>query len=286
MLFNTTKTMFSDIPKFEGTHIVVQSRLDIPVYVESGYIESDHHITALGCPRMDNYIREHYTDPLYRNNEDYSTIVYLPILANGRKPFEKADVPTLTSFQSTIFQCLLRIAVEHPHLTVVVKPKPKLAFVSDANDFRSEPFKIEIANIAKQKQINLAELSNFVIRSDLDLQKLFPIAKVVCGITTSAVLEASAIGTRVVIPYFTELQSSALKGKFFYSDYFDCFEIAQNSRELFNLLTTEELNIENQRNRSAQQRKLFEDFISSTSSRATLEYSNKLMSIIKNDKNC
>ena len=132
----------------------------------------------------------------------------------------------------------------------------------------------------------MTKLENFVITSNLDLLELFPTAKVVCGINTSALLEASAIGIRVVIPYFTELQSGNLKEKLFFSDYYHCFEIAKNSSELFNLLTTEEPNFEDQRTRLTQQRKIFEDFISSTTSRATQEYSNKLTSIITNKGSC
>jgi hypothetical protein len=267
------KQMFrNDLPKFEGMHIIVQSVLDKEVYNDSGYV-SPERISSLGCPRMDSFvkrIKKNEYDPVNKRKK----ILLLPF--SWSMTLEKSD---LFSYICNVHLFFVQFAIQHPEIDVVMKPKPKQPGLPRKIDqfidgvlFTNCPVLTVLLNQLKGSSIEIEKIPNLTIRDDLDLHDLFFETDVVCGLQTSALIEAAVIGLPVIIPYFKDVQNQKYDERLFYRDTFDLFDIAKDVNELESLIVNR-LNNQTIDKKIMEGRKaLFENLISSLDGDATEKY--------------
>ena len=264
-LFDYTMHLFKNgLPRFEGEHIIIQSALDKQVYTDSGYIKPEK-ISSLGCPRMDSFVKK------TRKKKDHSEnmrkkIVFLPF--GLRNILEKSD---LSSYICNVHLFFVDFALRYPRIDVVLKAKPKRP---------RSPRKTVLLKPLEGSSIELDKIPNLTIREDLDLHDLFFECDVVCGLNTSALLEAAVIGLPVIIPYFKDLQNQKYDERLFYRDKYELFDIAKDVNELESLIL-KRLHNQTIDERIMEGRKaLFESFISSLDGDATEKYVTLIKEIV------
>jgi hypothetical protein len=256
-LLNHMKQQFRNgIPRFEGEYIIVQSELDKPVYIDSGYVKPEK-ISSLGCLRMDSFVKK------TKEEGDDSEImrkkvVFLPF--SWGLFLEKSD---LFSYICEVHLFFVDFALRYPEIDVVIKSKPKQP---------SSPRKTVLLKPLMGSSIEIKKIPNLTIRDDLDLHDLLFECDVVCGLNTSALLEAAVIGLPVIIPYFKDVQNQKYDERLFYRDTFDLFDIAKDVNELESLILKRLHNQTIDKKIMEGRKVLFENFISSLDGDATEKY--------------
>ncbi len=272
-LNNRVKPLFGDgLPKFKGKHIIIQSELDKEVYIDSGYV-SPERISSLGCPRMDSFvkrIKKNEYDPVNKRKK----ILLLPF--SWSMTLEKSD---LFSYICNVHLFFVQFAIQHPEIDVVMKPKPKQPGLPRKIDqfidgvlFTNCPVLTVLLNQLKGSSIEIEKIPNLTIRDDLDLHDLFFETDVVCGLNTSALLEAAVIGLPIIIPYFKDVQNQKYDERLFYRDAYDFFDIAKDVNELESIITYRLHNPTIDEKIMEDRRAYFEKHISSVKGDATEKY--------------
>jgi hypothetical protein len=129
-----------------------------------------------------------------------------------------------------------------------------------------------LLNQLKGSSIEIEKIPNLTIRDDLDLHDLFFETDVVCGLQTSALLEAAVIGLPVIIPYFKDVQNQKYDERLFYRDAYDFFDIAKDVNELESIITYRLHNPTIDEKIMEDRRAYFEKHISSVKGDATEKY--------------
>ena len=121
----------------------------------------------------------------------------------------------------------LSFSIKFPEIDVVIKPKPK-----GLKPWEKEVMFEMIGDAGTENN----KLLNLIIRNDIDIHSLFRESDVVCGLNTSALLEAAVIGLPIIIPYFKDLQCPKYDERLFYRDAYSLFDIAEDTIELESLI--------------------------------------------------
>lgn len=269
-LLNEMKLLFKDgMPKFEGKHVIVQSKLDIPVYVDTGYVKPER-INSLGRPRMDDFIRNK-KEKRHAKKERKKKVVFLPFSYNKKGTLERSD---LFSYVNELHLFFIQFAIRYPEIDVVMKPKPK----------SFHKWKEEVLYEAiKDSNIDINRIPNLIVRCDIDIHSLFFESDVVCGLNTSALLEAAVIGLPIIIPYFKELQNPKYDERLYYRDAYHLFDIAKDLGELESLILKRLRNPAIDEKVMEGLKALFERYVSCLKGDATEKYVNKIKNIVTNN---
>ena len=258
-ILNRIKDQFRNaLPKFGGEHVIVQSVLDEEVYINSGYV-SPERISSLGCPRMDGFIKkskEKRIDAKKRRKK----VVFLPFSYKEKGTFDLLD---LKSYVKELQLFFLRFAIKFPEIDVVIKPKAK--------GLRWWKKEVMIKMIGDDG-IESNKLPNLIIRDDIDIHSLFFESDIICGLNTSALLEAAVIGLPVIIPYFKDLQNPKYDERLFYRDAYDLFDIAKDVNELESIIIYRLNNPTIDETIMEGRKALFEEYVSSMKGDATERY--------------
>ena len=195
-------------------------------------------------------------------------IVFLPF--GLRNILEKSD---LSSYICNVHLFFVDFALRHPEIDIVIKSKPKQP---------GAPRKTVLLEPLKDSSIEIEKIPNLTIREDLDLHDLILETDVVCGLQTSALIEAAVVGLPVTIPYFKDLQNPKYDERLYYRDMYDLFDIANNVKELEILLLERLHNPVIDKKVMRRREVLFEDYISSLDCNATEKYVECIKQIIEN----
>jgi len=254
------------LPKFEGRHIIVQSELDVEVYIDTGYVDIKK-ISSLGCPRMDDFIRKSKEKGSVTEKRR-KKIVFLPFSCADEGTFETSE---LLPYVKKLHLFFVRFAIRYPEIDVVMKPKLK-----PFRRWREEA----LYEAIKGSNIDINRIPNLIVREDIDIQSLFFESDVVCGLNTSAILEAAVIGLPIIIPYFKDLQNAKYDERLFYRDAYDLFDIAKDAKELESLIFMRLHNPTIDKKIMEGRKALFERFISSLEGDATKKYVALIKSVV------
>jgi hypothetical protein len=213
---------FRDLVRFEGNHLVVQSESDKQFCIDSGFVKPEQ-ISALGCMRMDYYIEALQGAQPIENKR--KRILFFPFLL--RYVFEEVD---MFMFFKDVHMALVHMAIKYPEIDIIIKPKSK-----------DHPLWYKsFSKALEESKINEQDISNLLILPNANACELLLGADVVCGLNTSALLEAAIAEKPVIIPYFKELQNAKYDERIFFRDAFDMFDIAE-SIEMFESMICERL---------------------------------------------
>jgi hypothetical protein len=266
-LLNKMKHLFRcGLPKFEGKHIIVQSELDKEVYIDSGYV-SPGNISSLGCPRMDDFIKETKENSCVTEKRR-KKIVFLPFISQEKGTFEISE---LLPYVNELHLFFVQFAIRYPEIDVVMKHKPK----------GFHRWKEEVLYEAiKGSNIDINRIPNLIVREDIDIHSLFIESDIVCGLNTSALLEAAVIGLPIIIPYFKDLQNTKYDERVFYRDAYDLFDIAKDVKELESLIFKRLHNPTIGEKVMERRKAYFEKYVSSMKTDATEKYVALIKSVV------
>jgi hypothetical protein len=271
-LLKMHKHIFSnDFPKFEGKHIIIQSELDREVYVDSGYAKSEM-ISSLGRPRMDKFIKN-VNKKGFIVKKRRKKVVLLPFFCREYGIFEKSD---LSSYVREVNLFFVHLSIRYPEIDVVIKTKPK--GIKEMQESLSSA-------ALKELNVELNTIPNLIIRGDIDLHSLFIESDVVCGLHTSALLEAAVIGLPIIIPYFNDLQNPKYDERLYYREAYDLFDIAEDTDEFESLILKRLDNPSIDDTIIKKRYCLFEKFISNLEGKATEQYVACIKEVITREDN-
>jgi hypothetical protein len=238
---------------FNGSHMVVHSEVCRQLYVDNGYVGPDR-ISALGCLRMDNFIKKVQQCKTVTNRRK-KVVIFPFYLSHFRDN-------SLYPFFREVYTTFLKFANEHSEIDVVIKPKKK--------EYKKLCEMLD--RIIEGTEIVLEKISNLYITSDLDAQKLLFEADVVCGLKTTALLEAAIAGKPVIIPYFKDLQDPKYDGDIYFRDFLHLFDIAKDVNELESIIIDRLHNPTIDEKIMEERKAFFEKYVSSMKGDATEKY--------------
>ncbi len=233
-LVNFYTTLYRDRRQaFQGRKILVYNTIERGIQVDAGIIPPDR-VEVCGMPRLDRLhqwrIRAAQSPPLsgrplvlflsFHPKTGLPVIPRKPGAAEGRLE-NLADGLGDVSWHDLSAQChraVLRLARENPAIDVVVKGKGDLA----------KWLGLTGTAIDQDRPDNL----KLVVGGDP--QDLIARASIVCGFTTTALLEAIASGKQVVVPRFAEALDDATKP--FFLDLGDAVDHAASANDLYDRL--------------------------------------------------
>jgi len=266
-LLNQMKQQFRNgFPRFEGEYIIVQSELDKPVYIDSGYVKPEK-ISSLGRPRMDDFLRKAKENGSVTEKRR-KKIVFLPVRSKEKGIFEESK---LLPYMNELHLFFVQFAIRHPEIDIVMKPKPKGLHRWEEEDLNEA---------IKGSNIDIKRIPNLIIRGDIDIHSLFLKSDIVCGLNTSALLEAAVIGLPVIIPYFKDFQNTKHDERVYYRDYYDLFDIAKDVNELESIVTYRLHNPAIDEEIMERRIALFEKFVSNLKGDATEKYVALIKSVV------
>jgi len=253
-----------NMPRFEGSMIIVQSRLDVPIYVETGFV-AEEKIHVLGCPRMDSFLSKLECQHLFKEESDRKRIVFLPFSHKNIEGVLERD--QLANYVNSLNRYFVEFAIDNPKVDVIVKPKfpPEYRFPN------IEYWRSNFETALDGRDINLEEVTNFSIQ-DEDLLDLFFSVDVVCGLNTTALIEAGIMGLPIVVPYFEILKTHYYRERLFYVDDYDLFDVANNLDELNKIMKDRIFCPAIPKPIMERRKILFEDYISTLDGNATKRY--------------
>ena len=205
---------FRALVRFKGTHLVVQCEPDKQICVDSDFVKPEQ-ISALGCMRMDNFLKGVQTLNPAENKR--KKVVFFPFIVKNIFEYK---------YFRDVHVTLARLALNYPEIDIIVKPKPK-----------EHPYWSKSFNKALEGSgINEEDISNLHVLPNINAYELLKETDVVCGINTSLLLEAAIAKKPVIIPYFKEIRNPKYKDSIYFRDAFDMFDIAESVKEFESLI--------------------------------------------------
>ncbi len=205
---------------FYCTHLVVHNSSSREFCVDMGIAPADK-ISALGCIRMDKFIRRVYSSNELSKPRQRQMVVCFPFIISSflldesfRKFFRDAHLP------------LVKFAVETPEIDLVFKLKSE----------NLKTFMKDLDVEARTVGIDITKVKNLTFTTDRDAQDLIMYADVICGINTTTILEAALTSKPVVSPYYSEIRVGEYRKKIKFTDALLSLDAATDSDDYIRLI--------------------------------------------------
>lgn len=180
---------------FKGSLVVVHNESMRKTMVDCGFAPADR-VKALGCTRMDEYVervKHSHPKPRTRKRVTLFSFVHGAGLFGVLNAFSpKRDVGFVRMFEDT-HAIVARLALEHPEIDFVIKPK-----------WIGGGWKDEIDNAIRLAGGTPDHIANLTVTDALDAQELIFDSDVVIGFGSTTLLEAAIAGKPVIQPLFHE----------------------------------------------------------------------------------
>ena len=208
---------------FWGSHMVVHNNSSRDFCIETGVFKPEQ-VSALGCLRMDEFASR---AKIAREADSCKSENLLAVFPFTVQPDGEGVLDL--SFEQLFHDsnlAILQLAQVRQDFQILIKPKPK--------DF--EFIAGEIAKIAEKAGINLNQLRNVTISSELDAQELILKADVITGLNSTTVLEAILTPKAVVVPFFKEYRTKEGKRRVKFIDALECMDVADDADDFKRIL--------------------------------------------------
>ena len=116
---------------------------------------------------------------------------------------------------------IINFAIKNPDKKVIIKPKWGGNWLN------------YIYNLAHKENIDLKRIENLVISEKFGSFDLIENSSVVIAFNSTTILEAALKNKFVIIPCFAEAEKKGFKETVFFRKYFNLFEIAESSKDLY-----------------------------------------------------
>lgn len=267
--------------KFQGAKILVHNKAMKEVFLESGFANKDQVIVC-GALRMDELtIRV----KKYDTSSEKRQILWF-FFCPGLYQYDTVDefgtrpAGTPTDLYSKFLNGLLDYLVQDSEATLLIKPKtlsPK-----GTNYPTRELLYLDLIRhkFTERKYRDLAN-GRVRIESDIGIYDAIESSRVVCGLQTTALLEAAVFGKRIIIPFFEEFREGSWAERLAYRSYPNSFTLSRDVIDLHKELQTC-LNQENEVTAETmlERRRLFEKWISPLSGDIVENYVREIEGVI------
>ena len=177
---------------FWGSRILVYNDIERDLIIRTSVASADK-VAVVGMPRLDEMHRAR-TSPVGEAAKQVLLISFHKDLNTLES--EDAQTPCLDAIWESVHLAMYELAEKRPEVQVTIKTK------GDKKDIAW------IADLAQRRNLNLS-LLNFRVIHGGEIRNLLIGAKVVCGVHSTALLEALAANKPVVVPEYEELADRA-----------------------------------------------------------------------------
>lgn len=238
---------------FEGSQIIVHNEAMREVMIGGGFVD-EKRVSALGCVRMDEFVRSCARAEPPRNAR--KRILFFPFYTGWTFP------EPVRPFFNAAHATLVRYAMLRPDVDVHIKPKAKF----------EAAWRKDFDRALNESGLRIDALANLRIDCSGDAQELILKADVVSGLQTTTLLEAGLAGRPVVIPYFKEIDVEEYNARVMFRDSFDCFDVAHDPDEFIAMLDRALAHPMLEPNKREGVRRVFSRFVSDLEGQATSRY--------------
>ena len=259
--------------QFKGSHIIVHNEIMKESLIESGFVNSDQ-VSALGCLRMDDYVRMIKDKSRHKSNHGRKQVVFFSFnhavgllgILNGFS--DERNVGWVNLFEKT-HVAMAELAIEHPDVDFIIKPKWGGNWLE------------EIQYAFKKYGIESNKISNLKILVDVDVHQLIFESDVVAGYGSTTVLEAAIAAKPVIMPSFDEALDPQYRPYVHFPNETHLFDIAHSPEEFKTLILKrlEEPNITEAG--QAERYAVFEKYVSSMNADALDKYVKAIKNVVR-----
>jgi len=261
--------------KFVGDHIIVQNKISEDIFMESGYVDSEK-ISAIGSLRMDGFVRKtksvKYAKPTIKNKLKVVLFSFHYGAAIWNKVgigFKNRSNGYVKMFEH-VHVSFAKLAMQNSDVDFVIKPK------------WGGPWIDEIEYVFRKNNIDSSEVDNLSILVDCNVHELIHEADVVCGFSSTVLLEAAITGIPVIVPCFDEALKPEYAENIQFKEELDIFDVAHSIDDFENLII-EKLEKPTRVGKDLLQERyaVFEKYVSSMNGDALDKYVNTINKVIK-----
>ena len=207
--------------RFQGSHVIVHNEIVKKTWVENKFI-GDKNISICG-----KFVKNSGSSLAANSLFDVVFFSFGPgtgITKNINVFPERRQVGYHNLCKITHLE-IINFAIKNPDKKVIIKPKWGGNWLN------------YIYNLAHKENIVLENIKNLVINEKLNSFDLIENSSVVIAFNSTTILEAALNNKFVIIPCFAEAEKKGFKETVFFREYFNLFEIAESSKDLYDKIS-------------------------------------------------
>jgi len=237
---------------FHGTAMMIHNQVQKNIIYETNYMNNNVHI--IGVLRMDEWVKN--THILHNKNMLHKRVTLFSFgpgagFMNAKPPQWPLDpenfMPTLCI---EVHKTVINFAINNPKVEVVIKCK------------WGGSWRKSLLQLVGEKSDEIENIPNLIITADRDAQELISTSDVIIGFGSTTLLEGAVAGKAVIVPHFEEITKKIFAKNIYYKNNFDCFNIANSPRNLYDMIFRYTSNYIPQDHLIEKRHKLFENYIS------------------------
>ncbi len=276
--------------KYPFDHIIVHNDVTKKTFIESG-MANDDQVTAAGALRMDSLIKMINGPKIVNKNKRKQVTLfyfdYKDSLFGKKRLSEKMEtvfgnkydyVKEIWPFRENLFNdlhsILIKLALEHPEIDVIVKCK-KVQIEKSKETWQKY---VEI-----QKKMNPLnqDLPNYIVTSEGDSHQLIMDSDFIIGLQSTAVLESALANKHVIFPLFYKYSEIKNFKDFHWHNHINLFDVAYSGNQLYEMILDY---LSNEKEISSEmiegRKKLFEKYFSNLEGKSLQKYSQIIEKVI------
>ena len=207
--------------QFQGSHAIVHNEIVKKTWVENKFI-GDKNISVCGK------LVKHSNSTLAANS--FFDVVFFSFgpgagIGKNFTMFPEKEQSGYHNLCRITHLEIINFAIKNPDKKVIIKPKWGGKWI----DY--------IYNLAHKENIDLESIKNLVINEKLNSFDLIENSSVVIAFNSTTILEAALKNKFVIIPCFAEAEKKGFKETVYFREYFNLFEIAASSKDLYDKIS-------------------------------------------------
>jgi len=226
---------YRNLGKFVGTHIVVHNEDIKATLIKSAFAGPDE-VSVLGCLRMDNFIRRiqlsniNYCSTVLPNNKKVVTLFSFTHgsvavgVNNAIRHFSKERNEGFIKLFEHVHASIAQLAIQNKDVEFVIKLKWGGEWAE------------EIECVLRKNNMDISKIKNLQIMIDIDAHDLILRSDIICGFSSTTLLESAIAGKPVIIPYFDEALKKEYTDFVEFKDSFHLFNVAYSIKEFERLI--------------------------------------------------
>jgi hypothetical protein len=253
------------------------------LFVASGFV-TEERVSVVGVPRMDNLCQlisrnqKQFHDEYFKQigSKKLVLLAYFPPGQVQKGFFDDYGLWRPPGVPNELFEDVIRVIVElsisHPDVEFLVKPKKGDESIKYFYSF------------LREQEYDMSSIGNLKINDEINIHNAIMRSTVVCGLQTTAVLEAAVAKKEVIVPYFENYHDSEWSERFGYRDYLDLFTVPRDAIEFKRSVESGLCEIQQEESVMAKRRELFQHWVSDLDGNSTKKCLNLIRNIVKDQQ--
>jgi hypothetical protein len=221
--------------RFRGSHIIVSNDYTRDTLIETGYVDADR-ISSLGLMRMDGFVRKVLAlrnksskNVSKKTRKRVTLFSFVPCVglrtSLGLRTFPEDPNLGYQKLFENVHTSIARLAESLRDVDFIVKTKWGGIWFEG------------IEKACRKNGYNIRDIPNLTITDNVDSHELIIDSDVICGFSTTALLEAAVAAKPVIVPMFDEAMLPMYQESIGFLDCYHLFDCAGSVTEFEELIT-------------------------------------------------